>query len=238
MSDDPIPYAHRLAGRVAVVTGGAGGIGRAMCERFASEGASVAVVDLDEDAGGAVAAAVGGMFVRADVTSSDEVEALYAEVAGRYGGLDICCNNAGISPPDDDSILETELNAWERVQRVNLTSVYLCCKHALPHLLARGKGSIINTAGAIRPPGRAGQRTLPGAGEHAVAAGVVRQGPRAGGPASRPHSHGALRRGHGDRRRRRLPGLRRLVVHDGVDLSRRRRHLGGVRHAPVSRATK
>ena len=186
MSDDTIPYAHRLAGRVAVVTGGASGIGRAICERFASEGASVAVVDLDEDAGGAVAAAVGGMFVRADVTSSDEVEALYAEVAASYSGLDICCNNAG----------------------------------------------------AIRPPGRAGQRALPGAGEHAVAAGVVRQGPRAGGPASRPHSHGALRRGHGDRRRRRLPGLRRLVVHDGVDLSRRRRHLGGVRHAPVSRATK
>ena len=146
MSDDTIPYAHRLAGRIAVVTGGASGIGRAMCERFASEGASVAVVDLDEDAGGAVAAAVGGMFVRADVTSSEEVEALYAEVVGRYGGLDICCNNAGISPPDDDSILETQLDAWERVQRVNLTSVYLCCKHALPHLLARGKGSIINTA--------------------------------------------------------------------------------------------
>ncbi len=78
------------------------GIGRAMCERFAAEGASVAVVDLDEDAGGAVADAVGGMFVRADVTSSDEVEALYAEVAGRYGGIDICCNNAGISPRDDD----------------------------------------------------------------------------------------------------------------------------------------
>ena len=134
---------------MAVVTGGASGIGRAMCERFASEGASVAVVDLDEEAGGAVAAAVDGMFVRADVTSSDEVEALYAEVAARYGGIDICCNNAGISPPDDDSILDTGLEAWERVQRVNLTSVYLCCKHALPHLLARGKGSIINTASFV-----------------------------------------------------------------------------------------
>jgi len=155
MSDDTIPYAHRLAGRVAVVTGGASGIGRAMCERFASEGASVAVVDLDEDAGGAVAAAVGGMFVRADVTSSDEVEALYAEVSGRYGGIDVCCNNAGISPPDDDSILETGLDAWERVQRVNLTSVYLCCKHALPHLLARGKGSIVNTASFVAVMGAA-----------------------------------------------------------------------------------
>ena len=149
------PYASRLVDRVAVITGGASGIGRAMCERFASEGASVAVVDLDEETGGAVAAAVGGMFVKADVTSSDEVEALYAEVAGRYGGIDICCNNAGISPPDDDSILDTGLDAWERVQRVNLTSVYLCCKHALPHLLARGKGSIINTASFVAVMGAA-----------------------------------------------------------------------------------
>ena len=152
---DPVPYAHRLTGKVAVVTGGASGIGRAMCERFAAEGAAVTVVDLDEDAGGAVAAAVGGSFVRADVTSSDEVEALYGEVAAREGGIDICCNNAGISPPDDDSILETGLDAWERVQRVNLTSVYLCCKHALPHLLARGKGSIVNTASFVAVMGAA-----------------------------------------------------------------------------------
>src|ERR1700744_5807362 len=143
------PYASRLVDRVAVVTGGASGIGRAMVERFASEGAHVAVVDLDEDAGGAAAASVDGMFVKADVTSSDEVEALYNEVAGRYGGIDVCCNNAGISPPDDNTILETGLEAWDRVQRVNLTSVYLCCKHALPHLLARGKGSIINTASFV-----------------------------------------------------------------------------------------
>jgi NAD(P)-dependent dehydrogenase (short-subunit alcohol dehydrogenase family) len=102
-----------------------------------------------------VAEAVGGMFVRADVTSSDEVEALYTEVAGRYGGIDVCCNNAGISPPDDDSILETGMDAWERVQRVNLTSVYLCCKHALPHLLARGRGSIINTASFVAVMGAA-----------------------------------------------------------------------------------
>ena len=148
-------YARRLVDRVAVVTGGAGGIGKAMCERFAAEGATVAVVDLDEEAGGAVAAAVGGVFVRADVTSSDEVEALYGEVVARQGRIDICCNNAGISPPDDGSILDTGLDAWERVQRVNLTSVYLCCKHALPHLLAQGKGSIVNTASFVAVLGAA-----------------------------------------------------------------------------------
>jgi NAD(P)-dependent dehydrogenase (short-subunit alcohol dehydrogenase family) len=142
-------YARRLVDRVAVVTGGASGIGRAMCERFAAEGARVAVVDLDEGAGGAVAAAVDGMFVRADVTTSDEVEAMYGEVVAHFGGLDVCCNNAGISPPDDDSILDTGLEAWDRVQRVNLTSVYLCCKHAIPHLLARGRGSIVNTASFV-----------------------------------------------------------------------------------------
>jgi NAD(P)-dependent dehydrogenase (short-subunit alcohol dehydrogenase family) len=152
---EPIPCAQRLEGKVAVVTGGASGIGRAMCERFAGEGAKVAVADLDEEAGGEVAAAVGGLFVRADVTSSDEVEALYGEVVTRQGGLDICCNNAGISPPEDDSILETGRDAWERVQRVNLTSVYLCCKHALPHLLARGRGSIVNTASFVAVMGAA-----------------------------------------------------------------------------------
>ena len=155
MSDDTIPYAHRLVDRVAVVTGGASGIGRAMCERFAAEGAKVAVVDLDEEAGGAAAAAVGGKFFQADVTSAGQVEALYESVAAAFGGIDICCNNAGISPPDDDSILETALEAWERVQTVNLTSVYLCCKFALPHLLAKGKGSIINTASFVAVMGAA-----------------------------------------------------------------------------------
>jgi NAD(P)-dependent dehydrogenase (short-subunit alcohol dehydrogenase family) len=155
MSDDTIPYAHRLVDRVTVVTGGASGIGRAMCQRFASEGAKVAVVDLDEQAGGAAAAAVGGKFFKADVTSAAEVEALYEAVAAAFGGIDVCCNNAGISPPEDDSILETGLEAWERVQTVNLTSVYLCCKFALPHLLAKGKGSIVNTASFVAVMGAA-----------------------------------------------------------------------------------
>ncbi|HEY1829272.1 MAG TPA: 3-oxoacyl-ACP reductase [Acidimicrobiales bacterium] len=152
---EKVPYARRLVGKVAVVTGGASGIGKAMCERFAEEGASVAVVDLDEAAGSALASSIDGLFVRADVTSGSEVEALYQAVAERFGGIDICCNNAGISPPDDDSILETGLEAWERVQQVNLTSVYLCCKHGLPHLLARGGGSIINTASFVAIMGAA-----------------------------------------------------------------------------------
>jgi len=152
---DSMPYAHRLVDKVAVVTGGAGGIGRAMCERFAAEGAKVAVVDLDQAAGAALAEAIDGMFVEVDVTSAAAVEALYETVAQRFGGIDICCNNAGISPPDDDSILDTGIEAWQRVQEVNLTSVYLCCKFGIPHLLARGGGSVINTASFVAVMGAA-----------------------------------------------------------------------------------
>ena len=149
------PYASRLVDKVAVITGGNGGIGRATCERFAAEGAKVAVVDLDETAGQELAQSIGGMFVKVDVTSPTDVEALYETVSSAYGGVDILFNNAGISPPDDDSILDTGLEAWRRVQEVNLTSVYLCCKYGIPHLLARGGGSIINTASFVATMGAA-----------------------------------------------------------------------------------
>jgi NAD(P)-dependent dehydrogenase (short-subunit alcohol dehydrogenase family) len=149
------PYARRLVGKVAVVTGGASGIGRATCERLASEGAKVVVVDLDEAGGKALAASFDGLFVKADVTSASEVEAMYQAAVSEYGGIDICFNNAGISPPDDDSILDTGLEAWLRVQEVNLTSVYLCCKSGIPHLLERGGGSIINTASFVAIMGAA-----------------------------------------------------------------------------------
>jgi NAD(P)-dependent dehydrogenase (short-subunit alcohol dehydrogenase family) len=152
---DSMPYAHRLVDKVAVVTGGASGIGRAMCERFAAEGAKVAVADLDVAGGTDLAFAIDGMFVDVDVTSPAAVEALYESVADRFGGIDVCCNNAGISPPDDDSILDTGLEAWRRVQEVNLTSVYLCCKFGIPHLLARGGGSVINTASFVAVMGAA-----------------------------------------------------------------------------------
>ena len=145
----------RLQDRVAVVTGAGSGIGRATAERFASEGAKVVCVDVDEAAGKAVADAVGGLFVRADVTSDEDVQAMYAAAVEAYGGLDISFNNAGISPPDDDSILTTGLDAWKRVQEVNLTSVLLCCKHAIPHMQARGRGSIINTASFVAVMGAA-----------------------------------------------------------------------------------
>jgi NAD(P)-dependent dehydrogenase (short-subunit alcohol dehydrogenase family) len=139
----------RLEGKVAVITGAASGIGRASAIRFSAEGAKVVVADLAEEAGAALAEEIGGSFVSVDVTSPEQVQAMYRHALDHYGRLDVCFNNAGISPPDDDSILTTELDAWQRVQDVNLTSVYLCCKHALPHLIEGGGGSIINTASFV-----------------------------------------------------------------------------------------
>ena len=138
-----------LEGKVAVITGGASGIGRASVERFAAEGAKVAVVDLEKEKGADLAEKVGGIFVEADVTDKDDVERIYDTTLSSFGGLDICFNNAGISPPEDDSILTTELEAWERVQQVNLTSVYLCCKAGIARLLEHGGGSVINTASFV-----------------------------------------------------------------------------------------
>ena len=146
---------RRLVDRVAVVTGGASGIGLATARRFAAEGAHVVVGDIDPQAGKAAAEEVGGLFVQVDVTSPEEVDALFQAAVDAFGGLDIAFNNAGISPPDDDSILVTGLDAWRRVQEVNLTSVYLCCKAAIPHMRARGRGSIINTASFVARMGAA-----------------------------------------------------------------------------------
>src|SRR5690242_11628194 len=145
----------RLRNRVAVVTGGGSGIGLATVRRFAEEGAKVVCADIDEAVGGAAAAEVGGLFVKTDVTREDHVRALYETAYETYGSVDVAFNNAGISPPDDGSILETGLEAWKRVQDVNLTSVYLCCKHALPFMRRQGKGSIINTASFVARMGAA-----------------------------------------------------------------------------------
>lgn len=145
----------RLQDKVAVITGAGSGIGLASARRFASEGAKVVCVDIDDLAGKAAADDVGGIFVHADVTADADVQAMYATAVETFGGLDIAFNNAGISPPDDDSILTTEIDAWRRVQEVNLTSVYLCCKYAIPHMQARGGGSIINTASFVAVMGSA-----------------------------------------------------------------------------------
>ncbi|MFD1146932.1 3-oxoacyl-ACP reductase [Saccharothrix hoggarensis] len=146
---------QRLEGRVAVVTGGGSGIGLASVRRLASEGARVVVADVDGDAGKAAADEVGGLFAQVDVTDEEQVSALFQTTVDTYGSLDVAFNNAGISPPDDDSILTTGIEAWERVQKVNLTSVYLCCKHAIPHMLERGRGSVINTASFVATMGAA-----------------------------------------------------------------------------------
>lgn len=146
---------NRLKDRTAVITGGGSGIGLATAKRFASEGANVVIADIDPSAGEAAAAAVDGIFVNVNVTDEQEVIDLFAAAKSHYGSVDIAFNNAGISPPDDASILDTGIDAWRRVQEVNLTSVYYCCKYALPYMLEQGKGSIINTASFVAVMGAA-----------------------------------------------------------------------------------
>jgi len=140
--------AGRLDGKVCVITGAAGGIGAASAALFMDEGATVVGVD-------ALDGAPGQLALQVDVTDEQGVRALYEDVAARYGHIDVLFNNAGISPPDDASILDTELDAWQRVQDVNLRSVFLCCKYGLPHLLAAGGGSVINTASFVAVMGAA-----------------------------------------------------------------------------------
>ncbi|MFI5945348.1 3-oxoacyl-ACP reductase [Streptomyces uncialis] len=157
-TDDDRPAAavcRRLVGRTAVITGAGSGIGLATARRLASEGAHVVCGDIDEESGRASADAVGGTFVRVDVTDAGQVDTLFRTAYDTYGSVDIAFNNAGISPPEDDSILTTGPAAWRRVQEVNLTSVYLCCKAALPYMRRQGRGSIINTASFVARMGAA-----------------------------------------------------------------------------------
>ena len=150
-----IDLTQRLAGRVAVITGGASGIGLATAKRFAAEGATVVIGDMDAEAGRSAAELVGGLFVQANVTEAEQVDNLFDTAASTYGSVDIAFNNAGISPPEDDSIEITELPAWQKVQDVNLKSVYLCSRSALRHMVKQGKGSIINTASFVAVLGSA-----------------------------------------------------------------------------------
>ncbi|WP_028652177.1 3-oxoacyl-ACP reductase [Nocardioides halotolerans] len=154
--------AGRIQDRVAVVTGGCSGIGLATVRRFVAEGAKVVIGDLSDERGAEIVAELNGeaggdvaTYVHVDVTDKTQVDALFQTAKDAYGSVDIAFNNAGISPPEDDSILDTDLEAWRRVQEVNLTSVYLCCKAALPHMLEQGRGSIINTASFVAVMGAA-----------------------------------------------------------------------------------
>jgi len=138
----------RLSGKVCVITGAAGGIGGATAAVFTREGAQVVGVDLREHS-------VGELSLTADVTDESAVADLYTRVRTELGRIDVLFNNAGISPNDDASVLETGLDAWERVQATNLRSVFLCCKHGIPHLLQSGGGSVINTASFVAVMGSA-----------------------------------------------------------------------------------
>jgi NAD(P)-dependent dehydrogenase (short-subunit alcohol dehydrogenase family) len=146
---------NRLQDKVCVITGAGGGMGADAAELFTQEGAHVVVADVDGDAAAKVAETVGGLAVQVDVAEESSVQAMYRAAAERYGGIDVLYNNAGISPADDGSILETDLDAWERVQAVNTRGVYLCCKHGIPYLLERGGGSVINVASFVALVGAA-----------------------------------------------------------------------------------
>lgn len=155
MAIAPLDLTKRLGGKVAVITGGGSGIGLATARRFAAEGATVVIGDMDEKAGEAAAKDVGGVFVKVNVADEDQVNNLFDQAMKTYGSVDVAFNNAGISPPDDDSIETTELPAWQKVQDINLKSVYLCCRAALRHMVPQGSGSIINTASFVAVMGSA-----------------------------------------------------------------------------------
>jgi NAD(P)-dependent dehydrogenase (short-subunit alcohol dehydrogenase family) len=146
----------RLEGKVAVITGAGGGMGREAALLFCEEGAQVCVGDVDGTAADQTAAEARDAFaIEVDVSDGESVRRMYDETVRRYGGIDVLYNNAGISPADDASILDTEDAAWQRVQDVNTKGVFLCCKHGIPHLLERGGGSVINVASFVAIVGAA-----------------------------------------------------------------------------------
>ena len=146
---------QRLAGKVAVITGGASGIGLATAKRMRAEGATIVIGDIDPTTGKSVANDLNGTFVQVDVSDQAAVDALFDTAAETYGSVDIAFNNAGISPPEDDLIEVTGIDAWDRVQDINLKSVFFCCKAALRHMVPAQKGSIVNTASFVAVNGSA-----------------------------------------------------------------------------------
>jgi NAD(P)-dependent dehydrogenase (short-subunit alcohol dehydrogenase family) len=245
----------RLDGKVCVITGAASGIGAETARLFKAEGASVVGVDLD-------AGAEGDLAIQADVTDSDQVRDMYARAKDELGRVDVLFNNAGISPPDDASVLDTSAETWQRVQDVNLKSVFLCCKHGIPHLLNNdppARGSVINTASFVATMGSAVSQISYTASKGGVLAlsrelgvefarrGVrvnalcpgpvstpLREGPGEGRAAARAPADGPLRRGRGDRTRGAVPGRRRLLVRDRVHVPRGRRARRRLPHARIA----
>jgi NAD(P)-dependent dehydrogenase (short-subunit alcohol dehydrogenase family) len=140
--------AGRLEGKVCVITGAASGIGAETARLFGEEGATVVGADLNPKS-------VGDLQLRVDVSDEEQVHEMYASARSQCGRIDVLFNNAGINPNDDSSVLDTSLEAWQRVQDVNLKSVFLCCKHGIPHLLEAGGGSVINTASFVAKMGAA-----------------------------------------------------------------------------------
>lgn len=146
----------RLDGKVCVITGAGGGMGREAAILFSEEGARVCAADVDLEAAQQTAKDARDAFaVGVDVADEESVRQMMDATAERYGGIDVLYNNAGISPDDDASILETSVEAWDRVQAVNTRGVFLCCKHGIPHLQKRGGGSVINVASFVAIVGAA-----------------------------------------------------------------------------------
>jgi NAD(P)-dependent dehydrogenase (short-subunit alcohol dehydrogenase family) len=150
--------ANRLAEKVALITGAGSGLGREMALLFAQQGATVVINDIDEDAGERTAAEIGNgaRFLSGDVTDDAAVKRLFDEIASAYGRLDVSVHNAGIMDPRDEDVVETPLEVWDRVIAVNLTGVFLCCRHAVPLMLdSPGTGSLINIASFVALMGAA-----------------------------------------------------------------------------------
>ena len=140
----------RLDGKICVITGAGGGMGREAALLFSEEGAQVCVADVNLEAAQAVASEAHDAFAQqVDVADEASVKAMMDATVERYGGIDVLYNNAGISPNDDASVLDTSVDAWDRVQAVNTKGVFLCCKHGIPHLQQRGGGSVINVASFV-----------------------------------------------------------------------------------------
>jgi NAD(P)-dependent dehydrogenase (short-subunit alcohol dehydrogenase family) len=161
----------RLDGKVCVITGAAGGMGREAALLFSEEGAQVCVADVNLEAAQTTASEARDAFAQqVDVADEASVKAMMDATAERYGGIDVLYNNAGISPDDDASILETSVEAWQRVQDVNVKGVFLCCKHGIPYLRNRGGGSVINVASFVALVGAATSQIAYSASKGAVLA--------------------------------------------------------------------